>query len=164
MLSQFGKTIKRALKFTQKERQLLRARSAVQRFPVSEWCQCTEDFHKRSINASSRQGSVGHLRHAGRFRCEDHSPPLCACSSGPHSRQPLRSVDSQDQYWGQRAQRNTHMERCLHPNLTHTQKRYPDCRSEESCRSLEGWIHSLADDWPLTVRRRWHYPWKSQQP
>ena len=54
MLSQFGKTIKKALKSTQKERQLLRARSAVQRFPVVEWRQRTEDFHKRSINASRR--------------------------------------------------------------------------------------------------------------
>ena len=54
MLSQFGKTIKKALKSTQKERQLLRARSAVQRFPVIEWRQCTEDFHKKSINASRK--------------------------------------------------------------------------------------------------------------
>ena len=55
MLSQFRKTIKRALKSTQQERQLLRARSAVQRFPVVEWRQRTEDFHKRSINASRRE-------------------------------------------------------------------------------------------------------------
>ena len=54
MLSQFGKTIKKALKSTAKERQLLRARSAVQRFPIVEWRQRTEDFHKRSINASRR--------------------------------------------------------------------------------------------------------------
>ena len=54
MLSQFGKTIKQALKSSPKERQLLRARSAVQRFPVVEWRQRTEDFHKRSINASRR--------------------------------------------------------------------------------------------------------------
>ena len=54
MLSQFGKTIKKALKSTQKERQLLRARSAVQRFPVVEWRQRTEDFHKKSINASRK--------------------------------------------------------------------------------------------------------------
>ena len=33
----------------------MRARSAVQRFPVVEWRQRTEDFHKRSINASRRQ-------------------------------------------------------------------------------------------------------------
>ena len=54
MLSQFGKTIKKALKSTLKERQLLHACSAVQHFPVVEWRQRTEDFHKRSINASRR--------------------------------------------------------------------------------------------------------------
>ena len=54
MLSQFGKTIKKALKSTQKERQLLRARSAVQRFPVVEWRQRTKDFRKKSINASRK--------------------------------------------------------------------------------------------------------------
>ena len=43
-----------ALKSTEKERQLLRARSAVQRFPVVEWRQRTEDFHKRSINSSRK--------------------------------------------------------------------------------------------------------------
>ena len=58
MLSQFKKTIKAALKSTQKERQLLRARSAVQRFPVVEWRQRTEDFHKRSINASRREAGA----------------------------------------------------------------------------------------------------------
>lgn len=52
MLSQFGKTIKMALKSTEEERAVLRARSAVQRFPVVEWRQRTEDFHKRSINMS----------------------------------------------------------------------------------------------------------------
>ena len=41
-----------ALKSTEQERQLLRARSAVQRFPVVEWRQRTEDFHSRSITAS----------------------------------------------------------------------------------------------------------------
>lgn len=52
MLSQFGKTIKLALKSTHQERAVLRARSAVQRFPVVEWRQRMEDFHKRSINLS----------------------------------------------------------------------------------------------------------------
>lgn len=41
-----------ALKSTEDERALLRARSAVQRFPVVEWRQRMEDFHKRSINTS----------------------------------------------------------------------------------------------------------------
>lgn len=52
MLSQLSKTIKMALKSTEEERALLRARSAVQRFPVVEWRQRMEDFHKRSINTS----------------------------------------------------------------------------------------------------------------
>jgi hypothetical protein len=52
MLSQLTKTIKLALKSTEEERAILRARSAVQRFPVVEWRQRMEDFHKRSINAS----------------------------------------------------------------------------------------------------------------
>lgn len=41
-----------ALKSTEDERALLRARSAVQRFPVVEWRQRMEDFHRRSIIAS----------------------------------------------------------------------------------------------------------------
>lgn len=41
-----------ALKSTEKERALLRARSAVQRFPVVEWRQRIEDFHRRSIIVS----------------------------------------------------------------------------------------------------------------
>ncbi|KAH9981170.1 modular protein with glycoside hydrolase family 13 and glycosyltransferase family 5 domains [Lactifluus volemus] len=52
MMSQLTKTIKLALKSTEEERAILRARSAVQRFPVVEWRQRTEDFHKRSINMS----------------------------------------------------------------------------------------------------------------
>ncbi|KAI6005611.1 glycoside hydrolase family 13/glycosyltransferase family 5 protein [Pisolithus albus] len=55
MLSQLSKTIKLALKSTEEERAILRARSAVQRFPVIEWRQKMEDFHKRSIQASRRQ-------------------------------------------------------------------------------------------------------------
>jgi len=56
MLSQLTKTIKMALKSTEEERAILRARSAVQRFPVVEWRQRIEDLHKRSIMAS-RHGS-----------------------------------------------------------------------------------------------------------
>ncbi|KAF9069108.1 modular protein with glycoside hydrolase family 13 and glycosyltransferase family 5 domains [Rhodocollybia butyracea] len=52
MLSQLTKTIKMALKSTEEERAILRARSAVQRFPVVEWRQRMEDFHRRSIIAS----------------------------------------------------------------------------------------------------------------
>lgn len=52
MLSQLTKTVKMALKSTEEERAILRARSALQRFPVVEWRQRMEDFHKRSINTS----------------------------------------------------------------------------------------------------------------
>jgi len=52
MLSQLTKTIKMALRSTEEERAILRARSAVQRFPVVEWRQRMEDLHKRSINMS----------------------------------------------------------------------------------------------------------------
>ena len=65
MLSQFTKTIKAALKSTEEERALLRARSAVQRFPVVEWRQRMEDFHRRSINTSR------HLAGANAFRASD---------------------------------------------------------------------------------------------
>lgn len=52
MLSQLTKTIKMALKSTEEERAILRARSALQRFPVVEWRQRMEDFHKRSVGIS----------------------------------------------------------------------------------------------------------------
>jgi alpha-1,3-glucan synthase len=52
MLSQLTKTIKMALKSTEEERAILRARSALQRFPVVEWRQRMEDLHKRSIMTS----------------------------------------------------------------------------------------------------------------
>ena len=51
-MSQLTKTVKMALKSTEEERAMLRARSAVQRFPVVEWRQRMEDFHKRSIGIS----------------------------------------------------------------------------------------------------------------
>ncbi|KAK7014847.1 modular protein with glycoside hydrolase family 13 and glycosyltransferase family 5 domains [Favolaschia claudopus] len=57
MLSQLAKTIKMALKSTEEERAILRARSALQRFPVVEWRQRMEDFHKRSIGVS--RGEAG---------------------------------------------------------------------------------------------------------
>ena len=56
MLSQLTKTVKMALKSSEEERAILRARSAVQRFPVVEWRQRMEDFHRRSIT-TSRHGS-----------------------------------------------------------------------------------------------------------
>ena len=52
MMSQLTKTVKMALESTEEERAMLRARSAVQRFPVVEWRQRMEDFHRHSINTS----------------------------------------------------------------------------------------------------------------
>jgi len=52
MLLQFTRAIEAALESTEEERALLHARSAVQRFPVVEWRQHVEDFHRRSINTS----------------------------------------------------------------------------------------------------------------
>lgn len=62
MLSQLTKTVKLALKSTEEERAILRARSAIQRFPVVEWRQRTEDFHKRSITASRALAGVNAWR------------------------------------------------------------------------------------------------------
>ena len=62
MLSQLTKTIKMALKSTEEERAILRARSALQRFPVVEWRQRMEDFHKRSINTSRSLAGVNAWR------------------------------------------------------------------------------------------------------
>jgi len=54
MHSQFTKTIKAALKSTHEERAVLRARSALQRFPVLEWRSRMENMHRRSIKASRK--------------------------------------------------------------------------------------------------------------
>jgi alpha-1,3-glucan synthase len=62
MTSQLSKSIKLALKSTKEERAILRARSAAQRFPVVEWRQRMEDFHKRSINASRHLASYNAWR------------------------------------------------------------------------------------------------------
>ncbi|KIL69786.1 glycosyltransferase family 5 protein [Amanita muscaria Koide BX008] len=62
MLSQLTKTIKMALKSTEEERAILRARSAVQRFPVVEWRQRIEDFHRRSITTSRDASGVNAWR------------------------------------------------------------------------------------------------------
>lgn len=70
-----------ALKSTEEERAVLRARSAVQRFPVVEWRQRMEDFHKRSIGMS--RGIAG----ADAWRESD-------CDGG--STQPLAEHDDWD--------------------------------------------------------------------
>jgi alpha-1,3-glucan synthase len=74
MLSQFGKTIKQALKSTEEERALLRARSAVQRFPVVEWRQRTEDFHKRSIGMSRNLAGPNAWRPSDGGELPHHQP------------------------------------------------------------------------------------------
>lgn len=57
LLSQLSKSIKLALRSTEEERAELRARSALQRFPVMEWCLLTHKFHRRAVVASrSRSG------------------------------------------------------------------------------------------------------------
>ena len=72
MLSQLSKTIKLALKSTQEERALLRARSAVQRFPVVEWRQKMEDFHRRSIGTSRNLAAENAFRESD---CIESVPP-----------------------------------------------------------------------------------------
>ncbi|KAF8625783.1 hypothetical protein AX15_005173 [Amanita polypyramis BW_CC] len=62
LLSQLTKTIKMALRSTEEERAILRARSAVQRFPVVEWRQRIEDFHRRSITTSRSAGGTNAWR------------------------------------------------------------------------------------------------------
>ncbi|KAJ8521655.1 hypothetical protein ONZ45_g1682 [Pleurotus djamor] len=64
MLSQLTKTVKMALRSSEEERAILRARSAVQRFPVVEWRQRMEDFHKRSITNSRNAAGPNAWREA----------------------------------------------------------------------------------------------------
>ena len=106
MLSQFRKTIKKALESTPKERQLLRARSAVQRFPVVEWRQRTEDFHRRSIHASRRHAGSNAWKEAdGDMRgmlpiqhVEDWDPV--------HQEEPLRPSWDQESFMGSPSSRS----------------------------------------------------------
>lgn len=58
MHSQFSKTIKAALKSTNEERAVLRARSALQRFPVLEWRSRMENMHRRAIKASRKYAGL----------------------------------------------------------------------------------------------------------
>ena len=75
MLSQLTKTIKMALKSTEEERAILRARSALQRFPVVEWRQRMEDFHKRSITTSRALASTNAWRESD---CDNGALPTMA--------------------------------------------------------------------------------------
>jgi alpha-1,3-glucan synthase len=91
MLSQLSKTIKLALASTPEERALLRARSAVQRFPVVEWRQRMEDFHKRSIVTSRhlaaddawRESDCQAPTHWPNLEDEDWTPEMQADPSRP---------------------------------------------------------------------------------
>jgi alpha-1,3-glucan synthase len=96
MLSQLTKTIKLALKSTQEERAILRARSAVQRFPVVEWRQRLEDFQRRSINISrSTAGEhaygydmAGGYHASGLYAHQEGSTTSLAMGSAPPSPMP----------------------------------------------------------------------------
>jgi len=61
LISQFRIALKAALKSSKEQRAILRARAAVQRFPVLEWRQRTEDLHRRAVLASrqiNRKNSI----------------------------------------------------------------------------------------------------------
>lgn len=81
MHSQFTKTIKAALKSTNEERAVLRARSALQRFPVLEWRSRMENMHRRSIKASRKY--AGQLA-AGPGSGNDYSPTKADMELGYH--------------------------------------------------------------------------------
>jgi alpha-1,3-glucan synthase len=93
MMSQLSKTIKLALKSTEEERAILRARSAVQRFPVVEWRQRMEDFHKRSINASR------HLAGHDAWRQSDGSSGGIAAIAEHDDWDPVHQADPPQPDW-----------------------------------------------------------------
>jgi alpha-1,3-glucan synthase len=101
MLSQFGKTVKKALKSTTKEYQLLRAHSAIQHFPVVEWFQWTEDFHKRSINASCRITGVD------TWRKTDGDMDGMAPAQHPGDWDPIQQEDPTRPVWDQETLMNS---------------------------------------------------------
>ncbi|KAJ7777588.1 modular protein with glycoside hydrolase family 13 and glycosyltransferase family 5 domains [Mycena maculata] len=93
MLSQLTKTIKMALKSTEEERAVLRARSALQRFPVVEWRQRIEDFHKRSINISRGNAGASAWRKSdcdgGGMAAIEHTEDWDLVSEAHHSSSPM---------------------------------------------------------------------------
>jgi alpha-1,3-glucan synthase len=101
MLSQLSKTIKLALKSTQEERAILRARSAVQRFPVVEWRQRIEDFHKRSI-VTSRE-----LAGADAWRASDCEAPVPQPNFDTEDWTPEQLADPTQPDWDTRSVRST---------------------------------------------------------
>ncbi|KAG0152207.1 hypothetical protein CROQUDRAFT_85940 [Cronartium quercuum f. sp. fusiforme G11] len=108
MHSQFTKTIKAALKSTNQERAVLRARSALQRFPVLEWRSRMENMHRRAIKASRKYAG---LQAAGPKSGEDflstqhdldgptpvHSFGM-SNSDGLQARPPLESSASEERF------------------------------------------------------------------
>ena len=101
MLSQLAKTIKLALRSTQEERAILRARSAVQRFPVVEWRQRTEDFHKRSINMSRE------LAGSDAWRASDCDAPMPQPNFENEDWTPEQLVQPTQPDWDTRSTRST---------------------------------------------------------
>lgn len=106
MLSQLTKTIKLALRSTQEERAILRARSAVQRFPVVEWRQRLEDFQKRSIAAS--RGLAGENAYyydmdlTGPTGLYQHQNDSLASLAGGDWRNSIQSIPDSPQLGGHR--------------------------------------------------------------
>jgi alpha-1,3-glucan synthase len=92
-MSQLSKTIKLALKSSEEERAILRARSAVQRFPVVEWRQRMEDFHKRSIGASR------HLAAQDAWRPSDGATSGATVISEHDDWNPVLQVDPSHPDW-----------------------------------------------------------------
>jgi alpha-1,3-glucan synthase len=101
MMSQLSKTIKLALKSTEEERAILRARSAVQRFPVVEWRQRMEDFHKRSIHAS--RGVAGH----DAWRPSDGSTGALTAIAEHDDWNPVQQVDPSQPDWDAQSAQNS---------------------------------------------------------
>ncbi|TFY76274.1 hypothetical protein EWM64_g7737 [Hericium alpestre] len=97
MLSQLSKTIKLALKSNEEERALLRARSAIQRFPVVEWRQRMEDFHSRSIQTS--RGIAGH----NAWRQSDGSAGGIAPIPDQDDWHPVQQADPSQPDWDSRS-------------------------------------------------------------
>lgn len=101
LMSQLSKTIKLALKSTEEERAILRARSAVQRFPVVEWRQRMEDFHKRSIHAS--RNLAGH----DAWRPSDGATGGPAAIAEHDDWNPVHQVDPSQPDWDAQSAQNS---------------------------------------------------------
>jgi alpha-1,3-glucan synthase len=114
MLSQLSKTIKMALKSTEEERAILRARSAVQRFPVVEWRQRMEDFHRRSINTSRDVAG------ADAFRTEDCDGAPVRPIAEHDDWAPEDQADPQQPDWDNRSMMDSPRSSFAHSSLPQT--------------------------------------------